>query len=685
MSAGATAGVAVGVGEESRVAGVGSLVDAGVGSLVDAETGAPVVARAGSLVDAGVSGSARAEGPTEPRRYPVLLDLVGRAVLVVGGGPVAARRALGLVQSGARVHIVAPKVCEDLVDLVATGAVTWWPREAATDDLRGPSSLGQVGGVGTGGEEVGEVGQLGEVGQAGQVGGAGQLGGAGQVCGVGGVGTGGEIGQVGGPVRVGALTAAPEGAVLRTSPGTGEPAHGGHHTDPKASADSQTVADAGEPAQSGHLPGDHVHSNAAPFPGAPLGTAAPARPDPADRWWLVHTATGDRLTDSAIATEADRQGIWCVRADRAELSAAHTPAVAHGPDGVQIAVSGGGDPGRARAIRDAISDLLAAGALPLRRSRTAGPVPADSIQVRGPSGPGNLDEPSRAQLELGSIDPGGAAGGGRVGGGRRHPERGGAGTGRVVLVGGGPGDPGLLTVAGRQWLARADVVVADRLGPVEVLTELDPCVQIIDVGKSAGHHPIPQDEINRLLVEHAHAGRVVVRLKGGDPFVLGRGGEEALHCRAHGVPVEVVPGVTSAISVPAAAGIPVTHRGITTSVVIASAHAGAGPALEAAQHAPADATVVLLMGLSALAPTAAELVAAGRDAATPVAVISRGWTPGQRTVTGTLDTIAAEVATAELPGPVIIVVGEVVGLRARIGDLAGRAGGSDRRGRVTIG
>ncbi len=468
--------------------------------------------------------------PEPPWRYPLMLDLTDRAVLVVGGGPVAARRALGLVQSGARVHVIAPDVCEDLADLVAEGAVIWWPREVSLGDLSGPAA-------------------------------------------------------------------------------------------------------------------EH----------------------PGDRWWLVHTATGDHLTDSAIALEAERRGIWCVRADRAHASAAHTPAVAHGPDGVQIAVSGGGDPGRARSLRDAISDLLATGTLPLRRTRRSS---GRSLQVRGAWGPADLDELPRSPLGLGSIP---------------RNDRAGGGAGRVVLVGGGPGDPGLLTVAGRQWLARADVVVADRLGPVEVLSELDPTVQVIDVGKSAGHHPIPQTEINDLLVEHALAGRLVVRLKGGDPFVLGRGAEEALHCRAHGVPVEVVPGVTSAISVPAAAGIPVTHRGMTTSVVIASAHAGAGPAVDAARHAPADATVVLLMGLGGLAGTAAELVAAGRLADTPVAVISQGWTPGQRTVTGTLGTIARDVAAAELPGPVVIVVGEVVALRAQIGDLARRAGSPDPRAGVTIG
>ncbi len=468
-----------------------------------------------------------------PTRYPLLLDLAGRAVLVLGGGPVAARRTQGLVRAGARVHVVAPAACEDLTDLIATGLVKWWPREAGIGDLAGPGALAAAAGS--------------------------------------------------------AATARESGA-------------------------------AGAPGTTGSLAGAD-------------------QADSGDQWWLVHTATGDPLTDSAIAGESERRGIWCVRADDAEASAAHTPAVAHGPDGVQVAVSGGGDPGRARAIRDAVSDLLAAGALPLRRTRRAGHAGhADPIRSRG----------------------------------------------RVVLVGGGPGDPGLLTVSGRQWLARADVVVTDRLGPVEVLAELDESVQVIDVGKSAGHHPIPQDEINRILVEHAVAGRLVVRLKGGDPFVLGRGGEEALHCVDHGVAVEVVPGVTSAISVPAAAGIPVTHRGITTSVVIASAHAGAGPALDAARDAPADATVVLLMGLSGLAGTAAQLTAAGRDERTPVAVISEGWTPRQRTVTGTLATIADDVAAAQLPGPVIIVVGEVVALRAQIGDLARRAAGSDACPEVTI-
>ena len=151
---------------------------------------------------------------------------------------------------------------------------------------------------------------------------------------------------------------------------------------------------------------------------------------------------------------------------------------------------------------------------------------------------------------------------------RRHRP----GPGRVVLVGGGPGDADLLTLRGRRELAAADVVVVDRLAPQAVLDELAPGVLILDVGKAPGRHPVPQHEINRLLVEHATAGRRVVRLKGGDPFLLGRGGEEVAACREAGVPVEVVPGVTSAFAVPAAAGIPVTHRGLSRQVTVLSGH-----------------------------------------------------------------------------------------------------------------
>jgi uroporphyrin-III C-methyltransferase/precorrin-2 dehydrogenase/sirohydrochlorin ferrochelatase len=243
--------------------------------------------------------------------------------------------------------------------------------------------------------------------------------------------------------------------------------------------------------------------------------------------------------------------------------------------------------------------------------------------------------------------------------------------GRVALVGGGPGAEDLITVRGRALLAAADVVVADRLGPTGLLERLGKDVEVVHVGKTPGHHPVPQERINELLVHHARLGRHVVRLKGGDPFVLGRGGEEALHCAAHDVPVEVVPGVTSAVSVPAAAGIPVTHRGVTASFVVASAHEGAGPAVQALRDAPADATLVLLMGVSRLAETAEALVAAGRRADTPVAIVESGWTERQRTTVTTLERAAADADAAGVRAPAVVVVGDVVALRASLGDLAG--------------
>ncbi|MBC7443309.1 MAG: uroporphyrinogen-III C-methyltransferase, partial [Ramlibacter sp.] len=236
-----------------------------------------------------------------------------------------------------------------------------------------------------------------------------------------------------------------------------------------------------------------------------------------------------------------------------------------------------------------------------------------------------------------------------------HPRP--AGPGPVHLVGGGPGDPGLITVLGRRLLAEADVVIADRLGPRQLLGELDAGVLVIDVGKLPGHHPVPQDEINALLVEHALAGRRVVRLKGGDPYVLGRGGEEAAFCRSHNVPVEVVPGVTSAISVPAAAGIPVTHRGVAGAFTVVTGHEQI-----AALPGGADHTVILLMGISALAGSAQVLSGGSRGAACPVAIIEDGYGPNQRVTIGTLATIAAQAGERGVRSPAVVVVGAVVGL-----------------------
>ena len=229
--------------------------------------------------------------------------------------------------------------------------------------------------------------------------------------------------------------------------------------------------------------------------------------------------------------------------------------------------------------------------------------------------------------------------------------------GTVALVGGGPGDPGLLTVRGRQLLADADVIVADRLGPTDLLPELARHARIIDVGKRAGYHKYTQDRINETLVEQAKLGLRVVRLKGGDPYVFGRGGEEVEFCRAHGVATQVVPGVTSAISVPAAAGIPVTHRDMTHGFTVITAH-------QQLRHVPYrdGHTLILMMGVRGLEHNAELLMAAGYPADTPVAVVERGWTPTQRTTVAQLDTIARVAREREVTAPAVIVVGRVAAL-----------------------
>lgn len=316
--------------------------------------------------------------------------------------------------------------------------------------------------------------------------------------------------------------------------------------------------------------------------------------------WLVQTATGTSV-DELVSADAEAAQIWCLKGGDPEHATAWAPAVAK-VDDVLVAVSGGGDAGRATALRDGVAAALQSGELPMRH-RT------------------------------------------------HHPE------GFVALVGGGPGDPGLLTTRGRRLLAEADVVVVDRLAPHSVLAELDPDVEVIDVGKMPDHHPIPQHEINALLIERAQRGLVVVRLKGGDPYVFGRGGEELIACRDAGVRVEVVPGVTSAISVAAAAGIPITHRGMSRGFSVVTAH----DQVAALPHAR-DHTIVMLMGVKRLAETCAELIASGHDGATPAAIIERGYSPTQRVTVATLETLADVAAAAGAASPAITVIGDVVTL-----------------------
>ncbi|WP_370891991.1 uroporphyrinogen-III C-methyltransferase [Janibacter sp. GXQ6167] len=230
--------------------------------------------------------------------------------------------------------------------------------------------------------------------------------------------------------------------------------------------------------------------------------------------------------------------------------------------------------------------------------------------------------------------------------------------GRVWIVGGGPGAGDLITVRAARALAGADVVVTDRLGPSALLSDLGPHVEIVDVGKAPGHHRASQEEINDLLVERARRGLSVVRLKGGDPFIFGRGGEEVRACRAAGVPVEVVPGVSSALAVPALADVPLTHRGLVSGALIVHGHDRL-PSSACAVAASGDCTIVILMGVMFLARHAADLVESGADPATPVAVVERGSTSRQRIVRSDLANIAQVAGDANVRSPAVIVIGAV--------------------------
>lgn len=235
--------------------------------------------------------------------------------------------------------------------------------------------------------------------------------------------------------------------------------------------------------------------------------------------------------------------------------------------------------------------------------------------------------------------------------------------GSVLLIGAGPGDLGLLTVKGLRALEGADAIVADRLGARSVIDQLETErgrgleAEIIDVGKHPGHHPVPQQRINEILVEEARRGRRVVRLKGGDPFVFGRGGEETAHCIAAGVEVQVVPGVTSANSVPAVAGIPLTHRGLATAYSVVTGHDQLAELGGGRDH-----TVVVLMGIGTLAHSAMTLARGPRGGDCPVAIIEDGYGENQRVTIGTLDTIAFQAARRSVKSPAIIVAGDVVTL-----------------------
>jgi len=238
--------------------------------------------------------------------------------------------------------------------------------------------------------------------------------------------------------------------------------------------------------------------------------------------------------------------------------------------------------------------------------------------------------------------------------------------GKVYLVGAGPGDPGLISVKGKECITRADVVVYDYLASPTLLAHADASAEMIYVGKKGGDHTMTQDDINALLVREAGRGRTVTRLKGGDPFIFGRGGEEAEVLIQAGIPFEIVPGVTSAIAAPAYAGIPLTHRKFTSTLAFITGHEDPGKetsGIDWEALAKGIGTLVFLMGVKNLPHIARSLMDHGRPPDTPVALVRWGTTPSQQTVSGTLETIAEDVKAAGLTSPSVIVVGDVVTLR----------------------
>lgn len=245
-------------------------------------------------------------------------------------------------------------------------------------------------------------------------------------------------------------------------------------------------------------------------------------------------------------------------------------------------------------------------------------------------------------------------------------------SGTVYLVGAGPGDPGLMTVRGLELLRRAEVVVFDSLVGEEVLREAPSTAEMLDVGKRGGRHKAEQSEINELLLEKAMQGRMVVRLKGGDPFLFGRGGEEAEHLRGHGVEVHVVPGVSASIAVPALAGVPVTHRTLSSSVTIITGHEGEHKEeewLDWAALARGGDTLVIMMGMSNLGRNMARLMAGGVKDHVPVAIIQDGSSPSQRIVISSVGRAEEDCRREGLGAPAVIVVGKVVDLHSVLGDL----------------
>ncbi|MBZ4324218.1 uroporphyrinogen-III C-methyltransferase [Streptomyces huiliensis] len=341
-----------------------------------------------------------------------------------------------------------------------------------------------------------------------------------------------------------------------------------------------------------------------------------------DGAWYALITTDDPEANRAASAEAEARRVWAVRSDDAEAATAWTPATGRSA-GVTVAVLTGQDPRRTAALRDAIVEGLRDGSIAAAHRRTR------------------------------------------------------PGAGRVALVGGGPGDPDLITVRGRRLLAEADVVVADRLGPRDLLDELPPHVEVIDAAKIPYGRSMAQEAINDALIEHAKAGKTVVRLKGGDPFVFGRGKEEMQALAEHGIPCTVVPGISSSISVPGTVGIPVTHRGVAHEFTVISGHVAPGDPrslVDWPSLARLGGTLVVLMGVEQCGAIAETLIRHGRSADTPVAVIQEGTTAAQRRVDAVLGTVGERVRAEGIRPPAVIVIGEVVAIGREAAALSDAAG-----------
>ena len=337
------------------------------------------------------------------------------------------------------------------------------------------------------------------------------------------------------------------------------------------------------------------------------------RDDDLDGAWYVIAATDDPDVNAAIVAGAERRRVFCVRADIAVEGTAVTPATFE-YEGLAVGVLAGGEHRRSAGIRTAIREALQQGVIAEDAGEAAGVV-----------------------------------------------------KGGVALVGGGPGDPELITVRGRRLLAHADVVVADRLAPQELLAELSPEVEVIDAAKIPYGRAMAQDAINSVLVDRAKEGKFVVRLKGGDPFVFARGYEEVIACAEAGIPVTVVPGVTSAIAVPALAGVPVTHRGLTHEFVVVSGHLAPGHPESLVNWdalAAMNGTIVLLMAVERIELFVKALLDGGRPADTPVLVVQHGTTSAQRSLRATLAETPEKVRSDGIRPPAIIVIGAVAAFGA---------------------